>query len=119
METNTRPWGHFDILDSGEGWQLKKLVIHPNQSTSLQYHEHRQEHWMFVQGSGYVMAGEDGNSRGNVGIGAVHTVPQLSPHRIVNNGEIDLIVIELQRGDPISEDDIVRLEDQYGRVTTP
>ncbi len=112
--TESRPWGYCEVLDEGEGWLLKKLVIHPGQSISLQYHLHRQEHWMFVQGSGYLISGD---ARGNFGIGAIHTVEKEMTHRIVNNGEIDVVVIELQTGSILSEDDIVRLEDQYGRTT--
>ncbi len=71
---------------------------------------------MFVQGSGHLVGGVDGKARANFAMGAVHTVPVGSIHRIVNTGEIDVVMIELQTGDTLSEDDIVRLEDQYGRV---
>ena len=114
-----RPWGQFEVLAGGESpsvpgrWQIKVLRINPGQSISLQYHLHRSEDWHFVQGIGMVEVG--GIRHAVMAPRARLHVPAMVAHRIHNTGMEDLVVVEVQVGDPISEEDIVRLDDMYGR----
>ena len=110
-----RPWGRFEVLDQGAGYQVKRIEVLPGKRLSYQKHAHRSEHWVIVQGDGVVtLAGSDHTLHAgdtiDVGVGV--------PHRIANPGTTRLTFIEVQRGDYLGEDDIVRLEDDYGRVPT-
>ena len=109
-----RPWGMYDVVDSGPGFQVKRLTVVPGGILSLQLHHHRAEHWVVVQGTAKVTQGEETrllqeNQSTYIPLGTVH--------RLENPGSVPLEVIEVQFGDPISEDDIVRFEDHYNRVT--
>ena len=108
-----RPWGSFQVLHSGEGYQVKKLVIKPGAEISLQYHNKRAEHWVVVGGSAQIKRDED-----DLYLNANEStyIPVGSTHRLSNHSEEELIVIEVQTGDYLDEDDIVRLEDRYGRI---
>ena len=110
-----RPWGSFDILDAGEGFQVKRLTISPGASVSFQYHNHRAEHWIVVRGTARVTKGKEVFLlKENESV----SIPQGMKHRLENPGDIPLEVIEAQMGDYLGEDDIIRLEDNYNRETS-
>lgn len=111
-----RPWGTYDILDAGEGFQVKRLTISPGASVSLQYHHHRAEHWIVVRGTAKVTRGDEVFLlRKSESI----SIPKRARHRLENPGTTPLEVIEAQLGESLDEDDIVRLQDNYNRVTEP
>jgi mannose-1-phosphate guanylyltransferase/mannose-6-phosphate isomerase len=107
-----RPWGSFEGIKAGEGYQVKLLTVNPGAALSLQYHKRRAEHWVVVAGEARVTLGETTqtlkpNQATYVATGVAH--------RLENPGTVPLQVIEVQSGDYLGEDDIVRLEDRYGR----
>lgn len=107
-----RPWGAYEGIDTGERFQVKRITVTPGASLSLQKHHHRAEHWVVVKGTAKVTCGEDirlltENQSTYIPLGEVH--------RLENPGQIPLEIIEVQSGSYLGEDDIVRLEDQYGR----
>ena len=108
-----RPWGWYDSIDMGERFQVKRIGVKPGASLSLQKHHHRAEHWIVVQGTAEVTRGTDvfllsENQSTYIPIGTVH--------RLHNPGKLELEMIEVQSGGYLGEDDIVRLEDTYGRT---
>ncbi len=108
-----RPWGSFTSIETGSFWQVKKLEINPNASISLQLHHYRSEHWIIVNGKAKVEIDEKiFFLKKNESI----YVPVGAKHRLSNEGKVPLILIEVQSGDYLGEDDIVRFEDKYGRV---
>lgn len=112
MESDQRPWGAWHVLDHGPGYQVKRIEVRPGQRLSYQTHQHRGEHWAVVQGTATCTL--DGETV-EVKAGESVDVPVGMPHRIANRHDEDLVVIEVQRGDYLGEDDIVRLDDDYGR----
>ena len=109
-----RPWGWYDSIDMGERFQVKRIGVKPGASLSLQKHHHRAEHWIVVQGTAEVTNGDkvfllSENQSTYIPIGEVH--------RLRNPGKLDLEMIEVQSGSYLGEDDIVRLEDTYGRAS--
>ncbi|AGI21999.1 mannose-1-phosphate guanylyltransferase/mannose-6-phosphate isomerase [Pseudomonas sp. MT3] len=111
--TVSRPWGTYTVLEEGSRFKIKRIVVKPGASLSLQMHHHRSEHWVVVQGMAKVTNGESVrlvNSNESTYIPAGHR------HRLENPGVIDLVMIEVQSGEYLGEDDIVRFEDVYGRV---
>ncbi len=111
----TRPWGSYDSIDAGERFQVKRLMVKPGATLSLQLHHHRAEHWIVVSGTARITRGDEvflleENQSTYIPIGA--------KHRIENPGKIPLHLIEVQSGSYLGEDDIVRFEDQYGREGT-
>jgi mannose-1-phosphate guanylyltransferase/mannose-6-phosphate isomerase len=108
-----RPWGYFESIDNGERFQVKHIVVHPGASLSLQLHEHRAEHWVVVSGIAEVTCGD---KVFRLGEDESTYVPRGAPHRLTNPGTEPLEIIEVQSGDYLGEDDIVRLEDRYGRL---
>jgi mannose-1-phosphate guanylyltransferase/mannose-6-phosphate isomerase len=107
-----RPWGSYDSVDSGERFQVKRLMVKPGASMSLQLHHHRAEHWIVVSGTARITRGEElflleENQSTYIPVG--------TKHRIENPGMIPLHIIEVQSGSYLGEDDIVRFEDKYGR----
>ncbi|MDB5955599.1 mannose-1-phosphate guanylyltransferase/mannose-6-phosphate isomerase [Ramlibacter sp.] len=109
-----RPWGWYDSIDMGERFQVKRIGVKPNASLSLQKHHHRAEHWIVVKGTAEVTCGKETfllseNQSTYIPIGEVH--------RLHNPGKMELEMIEVQSGSYLGEDDIVRLEDTYGRAT--
>ncbi|WP_445360583.1 mannose-1-phosphate guanylyltransferase/mannose-6-phosphate isomerase [Microbulbifer sp. EKSA005] len=107
-----RPWGYYDSIDAGPRFQVKRIVVKPGQQLSLQMHHHRAEHWVVVQGTAKVTRGEEEvliteNQSTYIPLGVVH--------RLENPGTIPLELIEVQSGSYLGEDDIVRLDDEYGR----
>lgn len=113
LEYDERPWGNYTVLDDSDGHKVKRLVVHPGRRLSYQFHSRRAEHWFVVAGTGSVTL--DGESV-PVGPGSAVDVGLSTPHRIENTGEQDLVFIEVQHGEYFGEDDIVRLEDDFGRV---
>lgn len=108
----TRPWGAFTSLHKGEGHQVKTISVHPGGQLSLQYHFHRAEHWIVVKGMATVTVGDE---RMVLGPCQQVFIPQGAVHRLENEGESDVEIIEVQYGAYLGEDDIVRVEDVYGR----
>jgi len=106
-----RPWGTYQTVIDEPSYKVKRIVVNPNQRFSLQYHQHRWEDWMIVEGDGIV---NDGQEERNCIVGDRFHIPPLSIHR-ATGGHNGLTFIEVQRGD-CREDDIVRIEDDYGRV---
>lgn len=107
-----RPWGAYEGIDRGERFQVKRITVNSGASLSLQKHHHRAEHWVVVKGTAKVTCGEDirlltENQSTYIPLGEVH--------RLENPGQIPLEIIEVQSGSYLGEDDIVRLEDRYGR----
>ena len=108
-----RPWGWYDSVDRGERFQVKRIGVNPGASLSLQMHHHRAEHWVVVSGTAKVRLGEKDvllseNQSIYIPIGEVHSLE--------NPGKVNLELIEVQSGSYLGEDDIVRLEDKYGRA---
>ncbi|WP_051481098.1 mannose-1-phosphate guanylyltransferase/mannose-6-phosphate isomerase [Paraburkholderia nodosa] len=107
-----RPWGFYDSIDSGERFQVKRIVVTPGARLSLQLHHHRAEHWTVVRGTALVTRGEESflmteNESTYIPLGV--------RHRLENPGKVPLEIIEVQSGAYLGEDDIVRLDDTYGR----
>lgn len=111
--TVSRPWGTYTVLETGPRFKIKRIVVKPGAALSLQMHHHRSEHWIVVQGMAKVVNGDTAqliNSNESTFIPAGHK------HRLENPGVMDLVMIEVQSGEYLGEDDIVRFEDHYGRV---
>jgi len=108
-----RPWGWYDGIDQGARFQVKRILVKPGASLSLQMHHHRAEHWVVVSGTAEVTCGAKKvllteNQSTYIPLGEVH--------RLANPGSIPLEIIEVQSGSYLGEDDIVRFEDSYGRL---
>ena len=106
-----RAWGSFDVLLDEEGVKVKKIVVKSGQRLSLQLHSKREEKWFIVEGFGTVQVGSD---EFDLEAGDSITIRKYEVHRVRNSGLIDLVIIEIQTGD-CQEDDIIRLQDDYGR----
>jgi mannose-1-phosphate guanylyltransferase/mannose-6-phosphate isomerase len=111
-----RPWGYYQDVDIAARYRVKRIVVKPGSSLSLQKHFHRSEHWVVVKGTAEVTLGND--------VRVVHEnesiyIPIGSVHRLANPGKIPLELIEVQVGSYLGEDDIVRLNDVYGREEHP
>lgn len=107
-----RPWGSYDGVDSGDRFQVKRLIVKPGAVLSLQMHHHRAEHWVVVQGTATVTRNDE---KFLVRENESTFIPQGAVHRIENPGKVPLHIIEVQSGSYLGEDDIVRYEDNYGR----
>ena len=107
-----RPWGSYDSIDHGDRFQVKRLVVKPGASMSLQLHHHRAEHWIVVSGTARITRGEETFLLGE---NESTFIPMGTKHRIENPGKVTLHIIEVQSGSYLGEDDIVRFEDIYGR----
>lgn len=108
-----RPWGSFTVLEEGDGYKVKRLNVLRGKRLSYQRHSRRSEHWIVVQGVAKTVL--DGREI-IVRTGEAVDVPVGTAHRIENPGDVELVLIEIQRGDYLGEDDIVRLSDDFGRV---
>ena len=108
-----RPWGWYDSIDGGERFQVKRIVVNPGASLSLQMHHHRAEHWVVVKGTAEVTNGERSFFLGE---NESTFIPLGHVHRLSNPGKVPLEIIEVQSGSYLGEDDIVRFEDTYGRA---
>jgi mannose-1-phosphate guanylyltransferase len=107
-----RPWGHYDSIDQGARFQVKRIVVNPGNELSLQIHHHRAEHWIVVSGTAEVTKG---NEVFLLSENESTYIPLGTKHRLKNPGTIPLEMIEVQSGSYLGEDDIVRFEDNYGR----
>jgi len=108
-----RPWGYFCVLADEPDHKVKRIVVFPKQRLSLQRHFRRKEHWYIVQGKAIVTIDKD---QIHMECGQSADIPKGAWHRIMNIGEKNVVVIEVQGGDYFGEDDVERLEDDYGRV---
>lgn len=117
--SETRPWGIFELLCTNEGtdtknlYKVKRIIVKPGKRLSYQKHFHRSEHWVIVSGNGKVTL--DGVNS-DVSSGSIVDVAIEQLHRIENTGQDDLVFIEVQRGTSVAESDIVRVNDDFGRV---
>ena len=113
-EYDERPWGNYTVLDDdAPDHKVKRLVVHPGKRLSYQRHAKRAEHWFIVSGNARVTL--DGAVI-DLQPGEAIDIPQGSAHRIANEGRTDLVFVEVQHGTYFGEDDIVRLEDDFGRL---
>lgn len=110
-----RPWGSYDSIDSADGFQVKRLIVNPGAVLSLQKHAHRAEHWVVVRGTARITRDDEVF---DLGVNESTYIPVGTVHRIANPGTEPVYIIEVQCGDYLGEDDIVRLEDNYGREGT-
>ncbi len=111
--TVTRPWGTYTVLEEGPHFKIKRIEVKPGASLSLQMHHHRSEHWIVVRGMAKVVNGE---REIMVSTNESTYIPAGHKHRLENPGVLDLVMIEVQSGEYLGEDDIVRFQDNYGRV---
>ena len=107
-----RPWGHYLSVVEESRWQLKLIMVKPGEKLSLQMHHHRSEHWVVVNGTAKV---ELDNNISILSENESIYIPLRGKHRLSNPGKINLILIEVQSGSYVGEDDIVRFDDKYGR----
>jgi mannose-1-phosphate guanylyltransferase/mannose-6-phosphate isomerase len=111
--TTYRPWGSYTVLEDGIRYKIKRIVVNEGERLSLQMHHHRSEHWVVIKGTAKVNIGQETKF--------VHEnesvyIPKSTLHRLENPGRVPLEMIEVQNGEYVEEDDIVRLDDVYGRV---
>ena len=111
--TDHRPWGYFIILSDEPDHKVKRIVVYPGKRLSLQRHGHRSEHWFVI--SGEILA-TVGNDVIHLQAGESIDIPLGAVHRLENPGTVEAIFVEIQRGDYFGEDDIERLEDDFGRA---
>ncbi len=109
-----RPWGWYEVLASGDGYQAKRLVVRPGQRLSYQSHQRRAERWIVAAGVARVTL--DGDTR-DYDVGEMLSIPVGMKHRLANAGTVETVIIEVQIGSYLGEDDIERFEDDYGRTT--
>ncbi|HNR52011.1 MAG TPA: phosphomannose isomerase type II C-terminal cupin domain [Deltaproteobacteria bacterium] len=109
-----RPWGNYEILsEDRDDHKVKRITVLPGKRLSLQYHGRRKEHWIVISGRALATVGDE---TAKVGPSGTVDIPHGASHRIENIGSEDLIFIEVQQGDYFGEDDIVRIEDDFGRI---
>ncbi|WP_404788603.1 phosphomannose isomerase type II C-terminal cupin domain [Altericista sp. CCNU0014] len=110
--TELRPWGSFTILEEGVGYKIKRIEVKPGHRLSLQMHHHRSEHWIVISGIAKVTRDEDVIMLSTNESTYVH---RFAAHRLENPGKVPLVIIEVQNGEYLGEDDIVRFDDDYSR----
>ncbi|MCH8137163.1 MAG: cupin domain-containing protein, partial [Proteobacteria bacterium] len=108
-----RPWGSYESLAAGDGYQVKHIIVNPGASLSLQLHHRRAEHWTVIKGAGMIRCDD---KEFMLHVNESTFIPLGSKHRLTNPGKEAVEIIEVQIGDYLGEDDIVRFEDIYGRV---
>ncbi len=108
-----RPWGSFQVLDDTDAWKVKRITVDPGKRLSYQRHARRAEHWVMVAGFARVTLDDEVH---DLSAGQSIDIPLGGAHRIENPGTERLVFIEVQTGDYFGEDDIVRLDDDYGRA---
>jgi mannose-1-phosphate guanylyltransferase / mannose-6-phosphate isomerase len=111
-----RPWGWYDSIDAGPRFQVKRIMVNPGATLSLQMHHHRAEHWIVVTGTAEVTCGDQ---KIMLTENQSTYIPLGQTHRLANPGKVPLEIIEVQSGGYLGEDDIVRFEDTYGRTSAP
>jgi mannose-6-phosphate isomerase len=114
MEKGERPWGSYTVLDEQGSYKIKRIEVLPGQRLSLQKHHHRSEHWIVVSGTAKVTCGD---AEYIVNINESTFIPIGKSHRLENPGVIPLTIIEVQSGEYLGEDDIIRFQDDYHRVS--
>lgn len=107
-----RPWGSYEDIAEDSGFRVKIIRVRPGGKLSLQYHHHRAEHWIIVAGRALVTRDD---SQYRLGVNDYVHIPLGSSHRLENPGAGELVLVEVQTGDYLGEDDIVRIDDIYGR----
>lgn len=112
--TVVRPWGSYTVLEEGSHFKIKRIVVKPGAALSLQMHHHRSEHWIVVQGMAKIINGSVEPRLVNINESTF--IPAGHKHRLENPGVLDLVIIEVQSGEYLGEDDIVRFDDRYGRT---
>jgi mannose-6-phosphate isomerase len=112
-EFDRRPWGTYTVLEEAPNFKVKRIEVLPGKRLSYQKHSQRAEHWFVVEGTAKITL--DGKHV-TISAGEAIDIPIGAAHRVENPGDDDLIFIEVQRGTYLGEDDIVRLEDDYGRT---
>lgn len=113
MEVGQRPWGTYTVLEEQGNYKIKRIEVRPGHRLSLQKHHHRSEHWIVVSGSAQVTCGDE---RFVVNMNESTFIPVGQLHRLENPGRIPLVIIEVQSGEYLGEDDIVRIDDDYART---
>jgi len=113
-KTVYRPWGFYTVIQEGVGYKIKIIQVNPGAKLSLQLHYHRSEHWVVLSGEANITKGEEVH---RVNPGGSIDIPKETKHMLENPGTSPLSIIEVQNGDYLEEDDIVRFEDIYGRVS--
>ena len=113
LNYENKPWGRFRILTRGIGFQIKLLTVNAFSSTSLQNHKHRSEHWIVLKGTAEVTCGD---KKALLLQNESILIPAGEKHRLQNNTDLDIEIIEVQTGTYFGEDDIIRYEDAYGRI---
>ena len=113
-EFDSRPWGTYTVLEEGRGFKVKRIEVLPGKRLSYQKHSQRAEHWFVVEGTAKVTLDDEEII---VRAGESIDIPIGAAHRVENPGDVNLMFIEVQRGSYLGEDDIVRLQDDYGRTT--
>lgn len=111
--TELRPWGSFTVLEEGRGYKIKRIEVKPGHRLSLQMHHHRSEHWIVVSGTARVVCGDQETLLFS---NQSTYVPPCTTHRLENPGVINLVLIEVQNGEYLGEDDIIRFQDDYSRA---
>ncbi|NJL37063.1 MAG: cupin domain-containing protein [Leptolyngbyaceae cyanobacterium RM2_2_4] len=111
--TELRPWGSFTVLEEGRGYKIKRIEVKPGHRLSLQMHHHRSEHWIVVSGTAKVTCGDQEKLLFS---NQSTYVPACTSHRLENPGVISLVLIEVQNGEYLGEDDIIRFQDDYSRA---
>ena len=114
METGERPWGSYTVLEENRGYKIKRIEVLPGKRLSLQMHHHRSEHWIVVSGTARVTCDD---REFIVNVNESTFIPVGKSHRLENPGLITLVIIEVQSGEYLGEDDIVRYQDDYQRAT--
>ncbi len=112
-ETGLRPWGSYTVLEEGRGYKIKRIEVKPGHRLSLQLHHHRSEHWIVVSGTAKVTCSDQEIL---LSTNQSTYVPPCTRHRLENVGVIPLVLIEVQNGEYLGEDDIVRFHDDYARA---
>lgn len=112
-ETAERPWGTWTVLKEGKGYKVKLIEVRPGHRLSLQFHHHRSEHWVVITGEARVIVGDQVLELAPL---ESTVIPVGAVHRLENPRSKPLMILELQKGEILAEEDIVRLEDDYARV---
>ena len=112
MEVGERPWGTYTVLEENKSYKIKRIEVNPDQRLSLQMHHHRSEHWIVVSGTAQVTCGD---REFFLNVNESTFIPMGNQHRLANPGKIPLCIIEVQSGEYLGEDDIIRFQDDYHR----
>ena len=112
-DKDIRPWGSWEVLETAENYCVKKICVKPSGLLSLQLHNHRTEHWVFVEGEAQVTLGTQTMLKK---AGETAFIPVKTKHRVENKTNSETVFIEIQIGDNLDENDIIRFDDKYGRI---